>query len=246
MTYYSTLEEAYQIPLKKKINKENFENGEKKNPTRQDMLGEREKISYRSQLTDYDYVCNTTGVCPLEEFNTKEPQKKCEPLQPPKYEYPLSDRDKEKFKQALKVALEEMESGPKKSEPVAPPEKEKMDKVSGFIDEELENYMKLKDIKPVKIDKPPIAEDRLKDIPGKDAAPIAASFESHLPKPAPACFTKDNKGWINLLLFIGSGILVIFLLEQLYKLALLNGMKKTVAAMEYIIREAKGLPTSSV
>jgi hypothetical protein len=235
MTYYSSLEEAYQIPLKKKVQKEHFENGEKKNPTRQDMLGEREKVSYRSQLTDYDYICNTTGVCPLEEFNTKEAQKRCEPLQPPKYEYPLSDKDKEKFKQALKVALEEMESGPKTKE-TEPKPKVEMEKVSGFIDEELETYMKLKDIKPVKIEKPPIDERLLKDIPGKETTLLEPAA---LPKPPPACYTKDNKNWLNLLLFIGSGILVIFLLEQLYKLALLTGLKKTVLAMEYIIREAK-------
>jgi hypothetical protein len=128
-----------------------------------------------------------------------------------------------------------MESGPKTKE-TEPKPKVEMEKVSGFIDEELETYMKLKDIKPVKIEKPPIDERLLKDIPGKETTLLEPAA---LPKPPPSCYTKDNKNWLNLLLFIGSGILVIFLLEQLYKLALLTGLKKTVLAMEYIIREAK-------
>ena len=41
---------------------------------------------------------------------------------------------------------------------------------------------------------------------------------------------------MDLLLFVASGILLIFLLEQLYKVALMSGMKKTIQAMDKLIR----------
>jgi hypothetical protein len=75
MTYYSSLEEAF--PNRKKNYKENTLSitDTKKGQQRTDMMGERERVSYRSQLSDYDYVCKTTGVCPLEEFTISEAEK---------------------------------------------------------------------------------------------------------------------------------------------------------------------------
>lgn len=240
MMAYSSLEEAYQMPLtghKKKNTKvtvepfeEQFQPTPKKNPTPAGMLGERERVTYKAQLSDYDYICNTTGVCPLEEFSA--PAKaKCEPLQPPKYEYPLSDQDKEKFKKALQVALEQMEDGPA-------PKKETpdMSKVTGLVDSEVESYMKLKDFKTVPVDAKIIPDERLKDIPGKASIAVDQPLASQLSN-----FTRDNKGWMNLLLFIAAGILLIFLMEQLFKLAMLLGLRKTVEAMEALIRESKGI-----
>lgn len=261
MMAYSLLEEAYQHPLtgQKKKNKERavavvaepFAEettalgaaptvaSAKKNPAPAGMLGERERLSYKSMLTDYDYVCSTTGVCPLEEFRAPA-QAKCEPLQPPKYEYPLSEQDKEKFKKALQVALEQMENGP------GPAKKEgngiDMEKVVGLVDSEVENYMKLKDFKTVPVDAKIIPDERLKDIPGKPevapGGPLSGIVQLNN-------FTKDNKGWMNLLLFVAAGILVIFLLEQLFKLAMMMGMRRTVEALDSLLRE-KGVASSVV
>lgn len=220
------------------------------NPRKAKKMGEREKVTYRSQLTDYDYVCNTTGVCPLEEF-TEAAKKKCEPLQPPKYEYPLSDKDKQKFRQALQVAIEQMENE-EPQKPKLPPKA-----IAGLIDEELDQYMKLKEAKKetagtkepstvyekakfpdIPVDKQPIPAERLKDIPGAPEKPYAEV-------PAPIQVPSDrNRLWVNLLLFIFGGILLIFLLEQLFKLVSLISMRRTVEAMEYIIREAKGQTSS--
>lgn len=255
MMAYSSLEEAYQLPLtgQKKKNKEKAAAvvaepfaeetpapaAIKKNPAPAGMLGERERLSYKSMLTDYDYVCSTTGVCPLEEFRAPA-QAKCEPLQPPRYEYPLSEQDKEKFKKALQVALEQMEDGPGK--PVKKIEKEiDMEKVVGLVDSEVENYMKLKDFKTVPVDAKIIPDERLKDIPGKPevaaGGPLAGVVQLNN-------FTKENKGWMNLLLFVAAGILVIFLLEQLFKLALMVGMRRTVEALDTLLRD-KGITTTA-
>jgi hypothetical protein len=277
MTYYSSLEEAF--PKKRTIKESNdsdhFVSNSKRQP-RQDMLGERERVSYRSQLSDYDYVCKTTGVCPLEEFTVKEAQKKCEPIQPPKYEYPFNDQDKDKFRKALKIALEQMEDGPNpKSDFLPPPPAlqktpnyEKpipKNDITGIFDEELENYLKVKDFQTIPTDKPSIPAERLRDPSGKEEnvgtyAPFPEkAFQSPptksasvMPPPAsplfekekPASFTKQNKIWMNLLLFISGGILFIFLLEQLYRLAIYNGLKKTVESLEYIIKEAKETSSS--
>lgn len=242
MMAYSSLEEAYQMPLtgqkkKSKATVETFAEevpvvAPKKNPTPAGMLGERERVSYKAQLTDYDYVCKTTGVCPLEEFAAPA-QAKCEPLQPPKYEYPLTDQDKEKFKKALQIALEQMESGPAPAKPLKTPEID-MSKVTGLVDSEVENYMKLKDFKSVPLDAKIIPDERLKDIPGKEKEPILLT---QAPFQQLSNFTQDNKGWMNLLLFVAAGILLIFLLEQLFKLAMMMGLRRTVDAMEYILRE---------
>jgi hypothetical protein len=245
------LEEAYQMPLtgqkkKSKATVETFAEevpvvAPKKNPTPAGMLGERERVSYKAQLTDYDYVCKTTGVCPLEEFAAPA-QAKCEPLQPPKYEYPLTDQDKEKFKKALQVALEQMESGPTPAKPPKTPEID-MAKVTGLVDSEVENYMKLKDFKSVPLDAKIIPDERLRDIPGKEPMPLTQAPLQQLSN-----FTQENKGWMNLLLFVAAGILLIFLLEQLFKLAMMMGLRRTVDAMEYILRErgASMAPMASV
>lgn len=274
MTYYSSLEEAF--PKKKSIKEMNVTSdhfASKKQP-RQDMLGERERVSYRSQLSDYDYVCKTTGVCPLEEFTVKEAQQKCEPIQPAEYEYPFNEQDKDKFRKALKVALEQMEDGPNpKSEMLPPPPALQKtpnyakpiakNNITGIFDEELENYLKVKDFQSIPTDKPSIPKQRLRDPSGKEEhtgtyAPfpekpfVSAPSKTSPPPPAssfiekekPVSYTKQNKIWMNLLLFISGGILFIFLLEQLYRLALYNGLKKTVESLEYIIKEAKETSSS--
>jgi hypothetical protein len=226
-------------------------------PNRKRKPSEKERVSYRAQLTDYDYICNTTGVCPLEEF-TEPAKKKCEPLQPPKYEYPLSDKDKEKFRKALKIAIEQMENEtPPPTLPHAPPLQNTNADIAGLIDEELDQYMKLKEAKKqtagtkepstvyqkadfpdIPVDKPPISEDKLKDIPGSPPGKPFANVPERIR-------TADPKLWTNLLLFVLGGILLIFLLEQFYKLISLVTMRRTVEAMEYIVREIKNQSLTS-
>lgn len=223
--------------------------------------------TYRHQTNDYDYFCKTTGICPLEEpftssaesvpnriVNPKE--QTCAKLNPPEYQYPFTDKDKDDFKKALSVAIDEIDEPRRpytRTDRYIPKSQEmrkvNMNNVSGFIDEELENYLNINEMKsaiPKKNMDTPNSGINNK-IPGLDN--INQDIESPLIKdinrnnllklPVLENFTQKNKVWMDLLLFIASGILIIFLLEQLFKLALMTGMKKTVEALQTILDDKK-------
>lgn len=231
----------------------------------QDGMGLNEKVTYKGLKQDYDYYCKDYNICALEGFSAdtgKYPSEavksngkpktvstnKCSPLDPPAYEYPISEADKAKFQAALKVALNEMESPNPSPQNVnaaqgGVPRSADMSKVQGYVDEELESYMTVNEMKaapktialPVE-QKPPV------ELPGFDTkenklSPFKQDVEKHLGKTyLPRNFTQANAIWMDLLLFVASGILLIFLLEQLYKVAVMSGMKKTLQAMDTLIR----------
>lgn len=232
---------------------ENFENmpvQSSKPLARQDQMGSGESTTYKGLTSDYDYYCNNFNICSLEGFDVstgkpkkptakpKPPQKdKCSPLEPPIYEYPISQEDKAKFQKALKIALEQMED----STPPYVPEQRKADmsSVDGYMDDELDNYLTVKDMKavPKPIAKP--AQPPVKELPGFEKESTVSPFEADVKKQGitiPSNYTQTHKLWMDLLLFISAGLLFIFLLEQLYKVALMSGMKKTIQAMDSIIR----------
>jgi len=226
---------------------------------KQDQLGlGGEKLTYRGQETDYDYYCKNSGICALEKFTSrlkennaesapvqKAPKKdKCSPLDPPNYEYPISDVDKAKFQAALKVALEQMENyTPPGSTPETKKEARKADySVTGYADEELDSYMTINEMKAApKITSLPVTpQTPPKELPGFDRndgkqTPFEKDVQRHLGLSIPKNFTQANALWMDLLLFVASGLLIIFLLEQLYKVALLTGMKRTIQAMDSIL-----------
>ncbi len=78
-----------------------------------------------------------------------------------------------------------------------------------------------------------------KELPGFEKESTVSPFEADVKKQGitiPSNYTQTHKLWMDLLLFISSGLLFIFLLEQLYKIALMSGMKKTIQAMDSLIR----------
>lgn len=259
MTQYCSLEEAFS----------NYVPVQRKNKIKQKEPFESENISpkktYSSQKSDYDYMCKTAGICvypdkfensdgvPLSSH--EESLKKCTPLQPPVYEYPFTDEDKRRFRQALKIALEEMESGTTSTRdvPVAssnqytprPSQNRKVDmgNVDGYIDEELESYMMVNDMKSA-IQNVPI--DPVKNIPlpgiekNNQVATVPLSDKNEkmlLTQPQPL-YTKKNKMLFELLLLSIGGILIILLLEELFKLAQASGLKKAVLLFEKIYEDA--------
>ena len=129
-----------------------------------------------------------------------------------------------------------------------------MNKVSGFIDEELENYLDINEMKS-EVPRKSVGSGIRNKIPGLDdvnqntESPLVKDIQKSssnsnsnnlsIPSMMPVMenFTQKNKVWMDLLLFIASGILIIFLLEQLFKLALMTGMKKTVEALQNILEE---------
>ena len=229
---------------------------------RQDAMGEGERVTYKGMTTDYDYYCKNFGICALEGFNSSQalpvtpspvatvraPAKdKCAPLDPPNYEYPISDADKAKFQAALKIALEQMETSvpPQTSAGIGLQRPIQNNHIQGFVDEELESYMTVNEmnaapkIMPLTVPKPSLAE-----VPGYDKqAGQTTPFEAEIKKQTPHSYTKTHKVWMDLLLFVASGLLLIFLLEQLYKIALMTGVRRTISAMDNIIRSRASAST---
>lgn len=230
----------------------------------QDSLGLNEKVTYKGLKQDYDYYCRDYGICALEGFSadtgkyptengkTGKPKtvstNKCSPLDPPAYDYPISEADKAKFQAALKVALNQMESPNPSPQNVnaaqgGVPRSADMSKVQGYVDEELESYMTVNEMKAApKTIALPVEQKPPAELPGFDTkegklSPFKQDVEKHLGKTyLPRNFTQANTIWMDLLLFIASGILLIFLLEQLYKVAVMSGMKKTLQAIDTLIK----------
>lgn len=237
---------------------EQFQNNEvsTKPLARQDKMGLRDTVSYSGLVSDYDYMCNNYNICSLtEDFKNSpaneerksmkplkqvKPEDKCTPLEPPIYKYPISAEDKAKFQKALKVALENMESS---TPPYKPLKREvNMSDVSGYVeDDELSSFMMVNDMKATPKESFPKLEPTI-DLPGFDKGITASPFIKDVKKNdilLPKNYTNTHKLWMDLLLFISSGILIIFLLEQLYKIAIMTGTKKTIILLDNIIRHLK-------
>uniref|UniRef100_A0A6C0CS77 Uncharacterized protein n=1 Tax=viral metagenome TaxID=1070528 RepID=A0A6C0CS77_9ZZZZ len=238
-----------------KVIKESFQN-----TNTQDAMGENEKVTYKGLKQDYDFYCKDYNICALEGFTADEKpsgkmfnqkvtsmsKDKCPPSEALAYEYPISDGDKAKFQAALKVALNQMEYPSVSSENLNAaqgiPRKGDISKVKGYVDEELESYMKVHEMKAAPKIQPITEQTPPTELPGFDTKPGKLAPFSNDVQPQhgktylPRNFTQTNAIWMDLLLFVASGILLIFLLEQLYKIALMSGMKKTIQAMDTLIR----------
>lgn len=173
------------------------------------------------------------------------------PLQPPRYEYPMSDESKQQFDAAMNLALDD---DPRSS--FAPLSTTKarevdMDGVDGFYDEEIESYLKTKEMKSAPM--PEVLTKATADLPGADKTPFAAAmsvFEKNkrpLLHPEPRPFGRDCEqvDYIQNLwdigLFVLAGILVILLMEQLYKLAVYQGMRQTIQVLEPFLSQFRDL-----
>jgi hypothetical protein len=235
MSQYCSLEEAYKVPMAKKVRPEGFQSMKPLD------------TPYSSQYTDYDYMCKNSGICltkPKETFSSEKPKAaaSCSPLAAPTYQYPFSEKDKEKFRKALKVALENMEN-PEPPPPPPSPESTTTPQeaaFNGFIDKELEAYMMVNDMKDsVRVTTLPPASP-----PPSDFSPVAVgvpveSTSADVQKKSSTTnsnFTKKNNKLFDLLLFIIAGIIIILIMDQLFKLALIVGMDKTLRTIDKIIQ----------
>lgn len=243
MTQYCPLEEAFS----------NYSPSQrKKKVSIVEKLEAPPKKTYSGQRSDYDYICEKAGICVYPDKFVGDasspapaaPHEKCEPIQPPKYEYPFTEEDKRRFRQALKIALEEMESGgSEQQQPAYAPRafngsNVDMSGVNGYIDEELESYMMVNDMKPAitkeKVPEPTPLQGIETTQPTAAPVPPPTPTPSPSPQPSQLSFTRKNKIWLELLLFSIGGILIILILEQLFKIAHESGMRRTVALLEKI------------
>lgn len=174
------------------------------------------------------------------------------------YRIPTSDASKTAYDAAMNIALSQQQTGGG-AVPAPPPTVQPMPDVSGYYDEDLEQYLRTADMK---------AAPTLKYKPGPgdkpqggplgsiDSSPFAEAmgrFDGQLRPPTPTTpgtgglaasaanfannvtsVTATGAGNVfqvyilDLILFIICGLLVIFLCDQLYRLATMVGMRDTI------------------
>ncbi len=246
----------------------------------------REKIAYRAKVPDYDYYCSAYGLCPDTKVEGFQVQNKsagspnaapvpppsqnpraCSPPTPQRYEVPISSESRAAYDQAIKASLEQGSRG--MTAPYVPERRTvDMDKVSGYYDEDLEQYLQTtsewKSYGPVSPITPPerkqndVKADDYSDTPFSRAQQYFEKVPSRTPAsekptqpltygmtetPRTTYVTKpvsEPKGsaWQNmwdLLVFILAGVLIIVLCEQLFKVAMMVGMRRTIDLLEPIL-----------
>ena len=157
------------------------------------------------------------------------PMGKCSPLQAPPYELPISDAARAQYNQAMEASLNQPE-GATLSTPY-PMRKVNMNSVGSYYDEELEKFLTTQNMKAEKLPAP------LKE------TPIDSETKKTTPetKPSPSSFNyiQTPQYIIDLLLFIATGILVILLCDQIFKLGMSFGMRDTVQILMPYLEDLK-------
>ena len=219
--------------------------------------------SYVSKRNDYKYYCDQYNVCapgvsegfedigmnqqvgPTGKKNneSKAPRQACGPLQPPMYEFPVDEDARREYRSAVNVAISQEQSA-------TPPPKPKrrevdMNKVDGYYDEDLEQYLETKDMKaaPIPI-APNLPKRKLDALPYDPAASpfseamkdlneknnqVSVAGKTFVDRLMPSIPSRDTKGmWLDLLLFFSIGVLFVVLADQLVRFGMMLGMRRTV------------------
>lgn len=214
---------------------------------------------YSTQGINYKYYCDNYKICPKAAVNASEgfvdkekaPPKpaatnpgQCSPVQAPPYEIPISDAAKEQYSEAMNVSLsQEYKNNP----PVTPaPRVYDMSQVSGYYDEDLEQYLKTKN------------DSGANKTPLNDAIQKYNSQQMGIPTPnsndniqRPYANTREDTAGtgkqivinqviektnnltkldyiLDIVLFVLIGILIILLCDQIFKVAMVYGMQETL------------------
>lgn len=175
------------------------------------------------------------------------------------YKIPISDETKKAYNAAFNVALNQTQGQTSHT----PPPKMRtadMSKVTGFYDEDLESYLKTADIKAAPMSSSSAQAQAAFQKPyNPDSSPFANALAAFKGQLTPASeqeqeqfrgsskslgggFTNDSLA--DLILFILCGILVVFLCDQLYRLAVLTGMRDTLEFIRPYIN-AVGTPAAA-
>lgn len=247
--------------------------------------GEALPKNYSGYVQDKNYYCKQYNICPetftgmqvmdaeeipqLSQNQTtsksksgasKKPKASCPgPLQPPKYEYPMSAEARSQYDKALQLSLNQETGGTVHypSEPRKEISSGTDTDVTGYTDEDLDQFLKTNSMKnEASITLPTLSKQAQRaSISGRD--PYASKFAESMsqfmkdgtPKLRPDgdstiasanVFTVDpwDRVW-DMALFVVAGLLIILLLEQLFKLAMLYGMKRAFLAIEPLLAVQK-------
>ncbi len=222
------------------------------------QMGPREKVTYRAQGADYDYYCKTFGICgpKVESFeDARSPKEKEAPKKPSRcvngpmsYQVPISDKAKAQYDEALKASLTQNSSEGLPERPQM--RKADMEGVSGYYDEELEQYLQTKDMKgSVLVPPTPLPKEDLQAQPyDPSASPFRKAMLEYQDEkevrvaPSVTSAPVNINPWDNIwdiAIFVAAGLLILLLCEQLFKLAVMIGMRKTVELLEPFLLQLK-------
>jgi hypothetical protein len=198
--------------------------------------------TYAAQGGDYNYYCKDYNICPkpaisAEPFTTQQtnttPGAQCASVQAPIYEIPISAENKQNYQNAMNTAINQQPP----SQPIVTSiaRSSDMNKVKGYYDEDLEQYLQTNDMHAapaINIPKPPAPlkpEETPFRIPyEKPTTPKVALRHNH--KEAIEKGTTID-AILDIVLFTLVGILIILLCDQIFKAAMIYGMKETLKTM---------------
>ena len=213
-------------------------------------IGIRDKRTYKGQASDYEYYGKTYGLKfpkVAEGFEASQgpmgqgAKGQCESPQAQRYEIPISKEAKEAHARAVKAAIDD--EGAFTPFPTQKAQKVDMNEVSGYYDEDLENYLSINDMRAAPAQNMPnVSPKQPQAKPAQpydpDESPFAKAMQQALPVLREARESREARAvdhWQNMwdiLLFIIAGLLVIFLCEQLFKLAMMVGMKHALEVLQ--------------
>ena len=227
---------------------------------------------YSGYTQDKKYYCDTYNICPktTEGFESqpqapvappRKPATCTGPLMAPNYEYPMTPEARRQYDKAIDLAVNQPQGSTPYEIPPALAKAQDGD-VSGYTDEDLEQFMKTNEMKSFPFELPKVPKDD-RPVPGRDAyaTPFAETMKNFTAadgtpqlrpssvgageeagagsKSSDAGSKKDpwDKVW-DMALFVVAGLLIILLLDQLFKLAMLYGMKRAFLAIEPLLEKA--------
>ena len=272
---YSSLQEAYQIPsFARKKNKNNGAGIEgfvtaPSLPSTKDMTGSQDidSIAYSiGKASDYQYFSGkglkfpdiaSAATTPIPSASVPAPS--VEPFDDAAptcassdstYRIPISEESKKAYAAAMNLSITEQQKAG--GVPAAPPAVQPMPDISGYYDDDLEQYLRIADMKAA----PPLTykpgpNDKPQPSYTEASTPFAEAmgrFEGQMHPSTPTISSSSFSSSsgigdmfqvyiLDLILFIICGLLVIFLCDQLYRLATMVGMRDTIDFIRPYVNE---------
>jgi hypothetical protein len=267
MFQYCTLQEAYNVPSFESVRKKKaaagcgapskpvtpydpYTSGRGREQARREpvpveegfedaAVGLRDRKTYRDMSGDYTYYSKEYDLkFPKVEGFAASPEK-CDAATPQMYEVPISAESRAAYDKAMATSLSNSGSSTKPMEPQA--RKVDMSGVTGYYDEDLEQYLqtsKMKASPMPAVPKPSGAADAKPYDP--DSSPFATAMQEFSTRDGRPMLHKEpvsvvgwrSVPWWDVALFILAGLLIIFLCEQLFRVAVMIGMRRTVDVLE--------------
>lgn len=231
-------------PLQRRIPYETFKN-------REDKDAPVMRAPYKGLQADRDQYCKAYGVCSADQMEAfTNPEDRC-PAGSDFYEVPLSDKTKEQFRKAMDTSLDQTTTA---TEAPAPKLRyDDLNQVTGYYDEDLEQYLKNSEVNRIPQRFPMNPDAKPSEVVyNPQTSPLQqtlqrfseSSIRDKLKMASTTLGTeKESKagssyGW-DLALFILAGLLIILLIDQLFKMGVMLGMRHTIELMDPFMHELR-------